>query len=96
MQALRSTATTVMRDLLATQPNTPEKIACAWRIAAGPGLDRAAAVAWTGDGVLRVQARSETWRREIARSKSVIVDRMRQLLGPGVVRALVVESKEKS
>jgi hypothetical protein len=96
MQALRSTATVVMRELLSAQPNTPDKLTFAWRIAAGPGMGRAAKIAWTGDGVLRVQARSETWHREIVRGRPVILERLRQLLGPNVVRALVVEARNKT
>ena len=96
MQPLRSTATVVMRELLSAQPNTPDKMTFAWRIAAGPGMGRAARIAWTGDGVLYVRARSETWRREIARGRPVILERLRQLLGPTVVRALVVEARDKS
>jgi len=93
MDALHSTATTALGMLLSEQPNTREKIAFAWQIVAGPAMSRAAQVVWTGDGVLRVRARSESWRREIVRGEPMILDRLRQVLGRGVVRKLIVESR---
>ena len=76
--------------MLSAQPDTPQKVTFAWQIAAGPAMGRAADVTWS-EGVLRIRARSESWRREIARGKPVILERLKQLLGPGVVRKLVVE-----
>ena len=94
MDALQSTATTALRLLLAHQPNTPAKMAFAWQIAAGPAMSRASTAGWSGDGVLRVRARSESWRREIARSRPVLLERVRQLVGVDVVRTLAVETSD--
>ena len=94
MDALQSTATTALRSMLSGQPNTPAKVTFAWQIAAGPAISRASTATWSADGVLRVEARSESWRREIARGRPVILERLKQLLGPDLVRTLKVDSSD--
>lgn len=95
MDALRSTATTVLRDLLSAQPDSPAKVTCAWQVAAGPAMGRASTVTRSADGVVRVVARTESWRREIARSRPILLERLRQLLGPDGVRTLVVATDDR-
>jgi len=90
MNALRSTATTVLRDLLATQPNTPEKMRFAWRIAAGPAMARAASVDWSIEKGLRVRPQSESWRREILRARPVLTARLGQLVGDDIAKRLII------
>ncbi len=90
MEPLRHTATAVFRTLLEGQPTTPAKVACAWQVAAGPAMARASRTIWTGDGFVRVSTASAAWRREIERAKPVLLDRVRGLLGPSTVRAIVV------
>lgn len=90
MQRLDQTALRALRILLDRQPTTEAKIAFAWTIAAGPALARAATVSWSFDGVLRVRARSEQWQTEVTRARPLITERLAQLLGPGVVRRVVV------
>lgn len=91
MHALRTTSFEVLRQLLAGQPTSAAKVLFAWRIAAGPGLDRATRVSWQGDGALRVRAESPEWRHEVRRAKPVVQQRLEGLLGPGVVDAIIVE-----
>lgn len=91
MQPLRDTATNVLRDLLATQPDTTAKIEFAWRLAAGPAMARATSVAWTNRGVLIVRARDAEWRREVKHARATIAARLARTLGPGVVTAIHVE-----
>ena len=91
MQPLKHTATNVLRDLLASQPETEAKIEFAWRIAAGPAMARATWVAWTARGTLIVRARDAEWRREVVRARATIAGRIAGLLGPGVVTAIHVE-----
>jgi hypothetical protein len=76
--------------LLIDQPTSAAKVTFAWRIAAGAAMVRATEVAWSPDGTLRVRARDAAWRREIQHARSVIAERLRYLLGPDVVRAIVV------
>jgi len=91
MDALRSTATTALRDLLSTQPNTAEKMRFAWRIAAGPSMARAARIEWSAERGLTIRPQSETWRREIVRARPILVERIAQLVGRDAVRRFVVE-----
>ena len=95
MDALRSTATAALRALLSTQPNTPEKMLFAWRIAAGPAMARAASVAWSAERGLRVRPRSDTWRREIVRARPVIVERLGQLVGADLARRFAVDAPDE-
>ena len=95
MEPLNSTATRALRTLLAGQPTTEAKVTFAWQIAAGPALGRAATVSWSGDGVLRVSARTAAWCQEIRRARPVIAERLTSLLGPDVVRRLVIDTEDK-
>jgi len=90
MERLHSTATRALQDLLSSQPTTRGKVLFAWQLAAGPALGRAGAVEWSS-GTLRVHARDAAWLREIRRARPIIVERMTALLGPGVVRKIVID-----
>jgi hypothetical protein len=81
----------MFRDLLAQQPTTAAKVAFAWQLAAGPALARAGAPHWSDDGVLRVRARDLAWLREIRRARPIVTDRLTALLGPDVIKRLVIE-----
>ena len=91
MDPLQETATRAFRALLINQPNTPAKMAFAWSMAAGPALSRAGATEWSADGTLHVRARDVAWLREMRRARPVITERLEQLLGPGVVRTIVID-----
>ena len=87
MERLDRTAVRAVRALIGTQPVTEAKIAFAWALAAGPALARAAKITWR-DGELRVEATSDTWRKEILRAKPMLETRIDEILGPGVVRRI--------
>ncbi len=89
---MHGAAVRAFQHMLAAQPTTPAKVTCAWQLAAGPVLGRAAATRWSEDGTLVIRPRDAAWRREIAHARPIIVERLTQLLGPGVVRHLIVES----
>jgi len=91
MQPIRDTATNVLRDLLAAQPNTTAKVEFAWRLAAGPAMARATTIAWNSRGALIVRARDAEWRREVAHARTTIAQRLGRMLGPGVVTGIHVE-----
>ena len=43
------------------------------------------------DGSLRITARDATWQQEIRRARSLILERLNELLGAGTVRRLVID-----
>jgi hypothetical protein len=90
MQSVRDTASSVIRSLLQDQPTTAAKVAFAWQVAAGATLGRVTQCSWSEDGTLVVQARDAAWKREIHHARPVIAARLGYLLGPDVVRSIVV------
>jgi hypothetical protein len=91
MESLNITATRALRTLLAGQPASAAKVVFAWQMIAGPAIARASTVAWEA-GTLRVRPSTAAWRREIVRARPILLERMRHMLGPDVIRALVVEA----
>jgi hypothetical protein len=94
MEPLNTTATRAIPMLLAGQPTTDAKVGFAWQIAAGTTLGRAATASWSNDGVLHVRARTAAWSLEMRRARPMLLERLRHLLGPDVVRRLVIDSDE--
>jgi Dna[CI] antecedent, DciA len=92
MLPLRSASTRALQSLLHDQPLTAAKVVFAWQIAAGPAMARATSPIWSDDGSLRVRARDTAWRREVARARPMIAQRIGQLLGPDVVKKIVIEA----
>jgi predicted nucleic acid-binding Zn ribbon protein len=90
MEPLSSTAAPALRTLLNDQPTTAAKVTFVWTIVAGPALSRATTPVWSRDGTLYLRARTDAWRQELRRSKPVLLQRLNQLLGAGVVRRLDV------
>ena len=75
--------------MLAKQPMSPGKLQFAWRAAVGPALARAATLDWR-DGRIVVHMSSPEWTREIQRSKPMILERLRMLLGNEAAKRLDV------
>ena len=73
--------------MLATQPMTAGKLQFAWRAAVGPALARAATLDWR-EGRVVVHMSSPEWTREIRRSKPMILERLRMLLGKDAVKRI--------
>jgi hypothetical protein len=90
VEPLGRTSTRALHSLLSGQPNTTAKVAFAWTIAAGPALGRASTPTWSVDGTLVVRAADERWRRELDRARPLIAERLGQLLGPDVVKKIVI------
>ncbi len=90
MERVGSMADRAVRLLLEGQPLGEAKVRFAWQLAAGPALARAAAISWQ-DGVLRVRACSPAWEQELVRSRPLMLQRLRHLLGPAAVRTIRVE-----
>ena len=91
MESLHNAASHAVRRLLAGQPTTPAKIAFAWKIAAGQAMSRATETALSADGVLVVRARTEAWHREVRVARALLLRRLQDLLGPGVIARLKIE-----
>ena len=84
-------STTVLAGMLERQPMSQGKLEFAWRAAVGPALARAASLDWQ-DGRIIVQMSSPEWTREIRRSKPMILERLRMLLGNESVKRLEIRS----
>ncbi len=91
MLPLRSASTRALQSLLNDQPVTAAKVVFAWQIAAGPAMARATTPVWSDDGRLRVRARDAAWHREVTHARPMIAQRLELLLGPGVVKTIVIE-----
>jgi hypothetical protein len=91
MESLQRTSMRVLQHILSAQPTTSGKVLFAWRIAAGPALGRAGTPEWLPEGTLRVQARDAAWLREMRHARPIIMERLTQLLGAGVVRKFDIE-----
>ena len=73
-------------------PLTDEKVTFAWRFAVGTALARTTSVQLRGR-VLQVEARDAAWRREIERSRHLILSRLVSVLGADLVISLRVHEK---
>ncbi len=91
MQSINNAAASTLKSILAGQPLSEAKVAFAWRMAAGPTLAAATSIAWTDDGRLRVRTRSDEWRRELIRARPLVLHRMRELIGPGSIKSLIID-----
>jgi predicted nucleic acid-binding Zn ribbon protein len=87
---LRATSTAMLAEILSRQPTSPAKIECAWRLAAGERLARAARVHADVEGTLRIEVADAAWRAEVRRARPVLLDRLRALLGAAVVTRLAI------
>jgi predicted nucleic acid-binding Zn ribbon protein len=81
----------VLSELLARQPTSPGKVRLGWQLAVGPAVARAARPDLRPDGTLRIRVADPHWRREIDRSRDLILARLQTLLGREAVRRLVME-----
>ena len=91
MLVARDVAPQAVAALLRGQPLTAAKVRFAWGAAVGAAMSRATTVALAADGTLRVAAAGSHWRRETARSTAVVARRLAELLGPGVIKRIVVK-----
>ena len=80
----------VLARLLQQQPASDAKVTFAWRAAVGRAVERATKVSLRRGGTLEVRASDEHWRREVARSAPLIVDRLAGLLGGEIVKRIDV------
>ena len=95
MKSLQQTSLLVIRRLLAGQPTSAAKVTFAWQYVAGAPLSRHGTLDWREDGTLRVRATSVTWGRELRANRDVLLERLHEVLGRGVVTRLVIEGAEE-
>ena len=77
-------------EILRRQPLSPAKVTFAWRVVVGPAMARATGVAFEARGTLRVTAADRHWKREVEAARPLILARLGELLGPGVVKTMPV------
>jgi len=92
MRPLNQAVPGALVELLRAAPLSPGKVAFAWRTAVGPAIERGTSVR-LDDRILLVDAASPQWRREIARSSSIILARLQALLGTDVVERLEIRNR---
>lgn len=74
-------------------PLSAAKVQCAWRVAVGASLAGVTEARLRDGGVLEVDAGDSPWRREIERSRGLILQRLHATLGPDVVRTIRVRTR---
>jgi hypothetical protein len=92
MRPLNHAVPGALAEMLRAAPLSPGKVGFAWRAAVGPAMERATSVRLEAR-VLFVDAGSVEWRREIARSSTLILARLQTLLGADIVERLEVRCK---
>ena len=90
MQGLGTLPALVLPALLARAPLTPEKVTFVWGLAVGSAIARATTVT-LADTALTVRTTDPAWAREVDRSRTLVLGRMQQLLGPALVQSIVVQ-----
>jgi predicted nucleic acid-binding Zn ribbon protein len=90
MHQLSTVESAALRRVLESQPMSAAKVAFAWRMSAGPAVDRATTTQWR-DGVLFVRASADAWKKEIRIARGVLLGRLQDLLGADVVARLEIE-----
>ena len=93
MERIDVTAPRAIVLALNRQPTTAGKVLFAWTLSAGAPLARAARASWH-DGVLYLDPRTATWRRELVRARPTLLGRLGGLLGPDAVRTIVITGTE--
>ncbi len=81
----------IVAEVIRKAPLTPEKVSMAWRLAVGPAIDKATSVRLDEDGALHVTAGSPAWVAAVRKSRSLILNRLQELLGDATVRQIRFE-----
>jgi predicted nucleic acid-binding Zn ribbon protein len=94
MQPLQQFLPAAVAEIVRRAPMSPDKVAFAWHAAVGPAIARATVVAIADGGLLDVRVSTEAWRKELKRSAPVILERLENLLGPGVIVRLKIAASD--
>jgi hypothetical protein len=86
MEPVQSLMSSALARLVRPAPLSPEKVAFAWRASVGPAVSRVTRVRLTGlFGVLEVVVDDDRFGDELARSASLVLSRLQDLLGADAV-----------
>jgi len=95
MDSLQAIVPRVLTELLRQGPMSQGKLEIAWRAAVGDALSRVTTVRLQPGGCVEVLASDARWNHELKRSASVILTRLKGLLGDDkIARLLVSAGKE--
>lgn len=78
----------VVAEVIRNAPLSPEKVTMAWRLSVGPAVAKATTARLDEEGVLHVEAESPAWASAVRKSRSLILNRLQQLLGEDTVRQI--------
>ena len=81
MVPVQRLVSSVVASVVRPAPLSIEKGMFAWRVSVGPALARLTRVTLGRDGVIRVVVEDGRWVKELERSSSTILERLRDLLG---------------
>lgn len=90
MEPIQPLINAAIAKVLQPAPLTPEKVVFAWRVAVGAAVARVTRVRLAGDGHLQVDVDDDRFGGELDRSASMVLQRMRHLLGDTVVARMTV------
>src|SRR6202008_3980240 len=77
----------VLAEIVRRQKPSPARTSFAWQLAVGPALARVTTATLT-DGVLTVHCSDQRWTPEIARSRSLVLQRLQHMLGADHVHSV--------
>jgi len=90
MESVQHLVSSAIARIVRPAPLSDEKVMFAWRVSVGPALARLTRVSLGNDGVLNVVVEDGRWVRELERSSTTILERLRDLLGVDEVRQMDV------
>lgn len=90
MEQLATVVPLAIRRLLRMGEMSQGKLEFAWRLAVGPAIERATTVRLTDRGTLEVRTADARWGRELRHSQTTMLNRVQELLGTEVVKAVKV------
>ena len=92
MNAAGDVMVEALRTALENQPLTTGKVRLAWSRAVGGAIARLTTVTLKTDRTVAVTAPDSRWARELGQSRPLIIRRMNDILGTGVVKRLEIGS----
>jgi hypothetical protein len=84
----------VLPTLLARAPLTSDKVEFVWRTVVGSAMARATRVRLLESGTLLVRVHDPNWRREVEGAFSIILPRLKPLLGPEAVHRITLATEQ--
>jgi hypothetical protein len=93
MDSLQTIVPRALAELLRQGPMSQGKLEIAWRAAVGDTLNRVTTVRLQPNGLVEVVPSDARWSRELKRSSSMILTRLKGLLGSDNVLRLSVVAK---